>query len=193
LVLNRQYILDEKDPTSQELGHYGLGYSFIKNPGPSILGWGPGEFDAAFQTIDFHVMRDGRIRVGMVFVANRPTRILKLPIDPLRLGCDMADRMSGGRTAPMTRHLSSMGRFSPFARLDVDPVFGFFALANLFTGGLAASQLCLSREQLEKDLILKHFSQHYSTITGSLQTWRQIRNWLDEDALPRWVVTGESA
>ena len=194
LVLTREFILNDTRPHPGELGHYGFGYAFIKNPSPSLLGWGPGEFDAAFQTIDFHVYDDGRIRVSAVFVANRPTQIINLPLDPFRLAAGMINTATGGMASPFTAPLSLFSQMAAgFQPPSIDPVFAGIAAANLFTGGLASRKLCISREQLEKGLILKHFSQHYSTITGSLQTWRQIRNWLDEATLPRWVVTGKSA
>jgi hypothetical protein len=66
-------------------------------------------------------------------------------------------------------------------------------LANAVTGGQAAQQLCISREQLDKDFLVQHFMQHYVTIVGSLLTWRQIPNWLDAAALPDWVVAGRSS
>jgi len=193
LILSRDFVTIEERPRDGELGHYGLGYAFIKNPGPSLLGWGPGEFDAAFQTIDFRVLEDGRIRVDMVFVANRPRRLINLPPDPVRLAARLAERASGGAATPLTSPLRRLSAGAPWNVFSFDPIFGFVTFANLATGGLAASQLCISRQQIEKGLLLTHFSQHYNTIVGSLQTWRQIRDWLDEAALPRWVVTGESA
>lgn len=192
LILTRDFITDERGGPD-ELGRYGVGYAFIKNPEPSLLGWGPGEFDAAFQTIRFRALDDGRIRVRMVFVANRPTSIINVPLDPVQLGLTMANFISGGATSPLTSPMLDVSRQLPTGAVSFDPVLGFLTMANVMTGGLAARELCISREQLEKDLILKHFEQHYDTITGSLQTWRQIRNWLDEEKLPRWVVTGKSA
>src|SRR5947209_6047357 len=74
-----------------------------------------------------------------------------------------------------------------------DPVYTSVSLANLLTANQAAEQFCISREQLEKDFLAQHFTQHYTTIVGSLLTWRQIPNWLDAQALPEWVVTGRSS
>lgn len=193
LVTTRDFVLDEQRPHPGELGHYGLGYAFIKNPTPGLLGWGPGEFDAAFQTIDWHVYENGRIRVGAVFVANRPTHLVNLPLDPIRLAAGMMNTATGGKARSWTSPWAQMMDHMPLQPPRFDPVFASIAAANLFTGGLASQQLCISREQLEKGLILKHFSQHYNTITGSLQTWRQIRDWLDEATLPAWVISGKSA
>jgi hypothetical protein len=192
LVVNRDFVLDER-PRSGDLGRYGFGYAFIKSPDQGVLGWGPGKFDAAMQTIHFRVLRDGRIRVDMAFVANRPASILNVSLDPFQWGRDLLDAAPGGATSALTAPLRTASeRLPAIDGFRIDPVFGFVFLANLMTGGLAARELCISRVQLEKRLILQHFMKHYQAVTGSIQTWRQIRNWLDERSLPRWVVTGES-
>jgi hypothetical protein len=201
LVLAPPFILDEdhpqphaaSHPAAGELGHYGLGYAFLKNPTKTLLAWGPGKFDAAYQTIDFHVMADGRIRVGMVFVANRPTRIMNLPVDPFRAGVEMVDMMLPPRYSALTAPARMLAAATPWSGLTFDPVFPSIAALNLATGGLAGRELCLTRKQLEKRLILTHFDKHYGAVLGSLQTWRQVRDWLDPRTLPRWVITGESA
>ncbi|HEX9941232.1 MAG TPA: hypothetical protein VGG03_04390, partial [Thermoanaerobaculia bacterium] len=193
LVLNRDFILDERGPQPADLGRYGFGYAFIKNPVEGVLGWGPGRFDAAMQTIHFRVLRDGRIRVDMAFVANRPTSIANVSLDPFQWSCDFLDTASGGVTSALTAPVRTASEHLPVVGgFRFDPVFAFVALANLFTGGLAAQEFCISREQLEKRLILQHFMKHYQAVAGSIQTWRQIRDWLNEASLPRWVITGES-
>lgn len=193
LVVNREFVLDEGPRAGGDLGRYGFGYAFIKNPDEGLLGWGPGKFDAAMQTIHFRVLPDGRIRVDMVFVANRPTSILNVSLNPFVWGHDMLDAVSGGATNALTAPLRTASeRLPAIGGFRIDPVYGFIFLANLLTGGLAAQELCISREQLEKRLILQHFMKHYQAVTGSIQTWRQIRDWLDERNLPRWVITGES-
>jgi hypothetical protein len=193
LVLSRPFLRHQERPRPGVLGRYGFGYAFIKNPEQTVLAWGPGKFDAAFQTIDFEVLDDGRIRVEMVFVANRPTAIAQVSLDPAQWGLALLNAASGGMAKPFTQPLSRLAQATPWGGLTVDPVFGFIDAANLTTGGLAARQLCLSRQQLEKLLILLHFRKHYAAISGSLQTWRQVRDWDNERTLPRWVVEGHSA
>lgn len=193
LVVSPTFVHDEGDGSDGRLGHYGLGYAFLRNPRPSLLAWGPGKFDAGFQSIDFEVLGDGRIRVHMVFVANRPTAVANVPMDPLLAGAEALDLLSGGRAGRLTEPVRRLLGGLPGSRMRFDPVLPAMALANLATGGLAGRALCLDREQLERQLILVHFHQHYNAIQGSLQTWRQIGDWLDEASLPRWVVTGRSA
>ncbi len=193
LVVSRPFICDQSRPRPGVLGRYGFGYAFIKNPEQTALAWGPGKFDAAFQTIHFEVLDDGRIRVEMVFVANRPTAIALVSLDPLQWGCAFANAATGGAARPFTAPFSALAQAMPWGQLTFDPVFSFVALANLATAGLAAQELCISRQQIEKQLILIHFQKHYAAISGSLQTWRQIRDWDDESSLPGWVLRGASA
>jgi hypothetical protein len=64
---------------------------------------------------------------------------------------------------------------------------------NAFTAGQSADLFCISKEQLERTFLLQHFMQHYETAAGSLFTWRQVRDWLDEASIPQWVKTGRSS
>lgn len=189
LVVSRDFVLNRDDPAPGVLGRYGFGYAFIKDPTPGLLAYGPGEFDAAFETIDFTVLAGGVTRVEMTFVVNRPERIVNLSLNPVQWGLQAADLMSFGLASRL------LGPLLPSARPDggVDPIFGYVALANLLSAGSAAQTLCISRSQLEKDFLVVHFMQHYNVITGSLLTWRQIPDWLDRAALPAWVTTGSSS
>lgn len=189
LVLSRELVCDEERPEPGILGRYGIGYAFIKNPEPGVLGYGPGEFEAAIELIDFEVLEDGEVQVPMVFVADRPERVVNLPLDPMAWGLRLANAMSLGMLARLLP-LEEALRRSPL-RLEVDPVYGYVDLANLLTAGLAGQLLCISREQLQKEFLVKHFMQHYQTVAGALATWRVVEDWLDESDLPDWVVSGE--
>ena len=61
-------------PIPGVLGEYGIGYAFVRSPVQGPFGYGPGEFDAALELINFRVYETGYISVRMVFIANRPTR-----------------------------------------------------------------------------------------------------------------------
>jgi len=193
LVLSSEFILNEDEPSLDVLGRYGFGYAFIQDPAQGLIGYGPGQFSAAIELINFEVSKEGKISVSMVFVVNRPERIANVSLNPVDWGFRLADFFSFGMTsrifAPIKRTLERI----PTALDNFDPVYSFVSLVNVLSANQAAQQLCISREQLEKDFLAQHFAQHYITLEGSLLTWRQIRDWLDSTALPEWVVTGRSS
>ena len=134
----------------------------------------------------------GETRARLVFVANRPERMLNLPLDPIDWSFRLGDFLSVGLASSLFEPLRSfLGRL-PLRIGGFDPLTTYVTLANLLTGGLAAPQWCISREQLERDFLVQHFMQHYRMMAGSRQTWGQIPDWLDSAGLPRWVVTGVS-
>jgi hypothetical protein len=186
LVLTRDFVRDEAEPEPHLLGRYGLGYAFLKNPRQGVLAYGPGEFDAAIERIDFEVHRSGETRVAMTFVANRPERLVNISIDPLALGVRMADLASLGLASRLLGGVPAI----PSARIEADPVYAYVDLANLVSGGAAARELCISRDQLDREFLVKHFMQHYQAIAGSLATWRRVGDWLDEGSLPAWALLG---
>lgn len=193
LVVSREFIRYVDDPEPGLLGKYGFGYALLRDPTlAGVLAYGPGRFDAGFQLIDFKVLASGESRVCMTFVVNRPERILNLSFDPLGWGVQMADLMSLGLASRFFPPRPSPGPGPAAAWPGPDPIFAGITLANALTGGRAAQDLCVSREQLEKNMLLQHFLEHYTMIAGSLVTWRKVRDWLDRDALPDWVATGRS-
>ena len=154
-----------------------------------VLAYGPGLFDAAFKRITFRVLRDGQTRVHLAFVANRPTKVLNFPFFDWTMR--LADVASMGMAS---RVLSpGVGNGVEPASHDIDPLIASITLANLFSGGRAAEDFCVSKEQLEKDMLVQHFRQHYQMLLGSLFTWRQIADWQDADGLPEWVISGTSS
>ena len=192
LVLSGEFIVDERGAGPGSLGEYGFGYAFIKNATEGLLAYGPGEFDAAIELITFRVSEAGEVRVRMAFVSNRPDRIANVAIDPIEWGFRFADLFSLGMTSRLFGPFrDALGRLP--LRGAFDPVYTLVDLANALSGEQAAQRWCISREQLEKDFLVRHFMQHYQAIVGSLLTWRQIPDWLDEARLPEWVVRGISS
>ncbi|HWG39034.1 MAG TPA: hypothetical protein VN658_00695 [Candidatus Acidoferrales bacterium] len=171
------------------LGDYGVGYAFVKSPASGPFRYGPGEFDAALELINFRIYRTGYISVRMVFIANRPTGISNLVIDPVNWGFRLADFFSLGATSRFLSPAQQVLEQLPL-QISLDPVRYYVSAANLLTGGYAARNLCISIEQLEKFFLLIHFQQHYQTVVGSLLTWRLVRDWLDSKDIPAWVISG---
>jgi hypothetical protein len=193
LVVSPEFVIDEEEPAPGLLGRYGFGYAFIKNPEQSLLAYGPGEFDAAFEIIQFAVDTAGRIQAEAIFVVNRPTRIANVSLNPLDWAYQAASLMTLGTSRFFLEPFKQAAGLLPGSGLSFDPVTLYVAGANLLTAGQARRDFCVSLEQLEREFLILHFQQHYQTLVGSLQTWRQIPDWLaPEDELPAWVVTGRS-
>jgi hypothetical protein len=181
LVLSREFLVDE---SANGTARFGLGYAFIKKPAPEIVAYGPGQFDAAIELIEFAVVQDCSVRVRMVFVANRPTRVVNVSLDPTTWALRAVQLLTGGA--------AGAGSGDGLGRWSFDPIYAYVTLANLITAGLAAERFCISREQLDRDFLVQHFMQHYHAIVGSLATWRRVRDWCDGPSLPSWISTGLS-
>lgn len=192
LIINKDFVTFNEQPQGA-LAEYGFGYAFVRNPSSSILNYGPGEFTVAFEQIDFQILDDGRVRVNMSFASNRPNRVLNVPLDPPTLAKDAAELLPFGLGKPFEIPLQMMSNVSPTRNLVFDPLFAGIDLANISSLGYVGHELGWTQDTLFRIFLLKHFQQHYQTIAGSLQTWRQIPNWLDEQALPDWVIKGESS
>lgn len=192
LIMSSEFIEDEQNPEPGLLGRYGLGYAFVRELTPSLTAYGPGEFRAAIETFRFDVLESGEIRVRMVFVADRPQRVANIPIDPVNWSFSLADLFSFGLASRLFSPVKNVLDRLPTNVTTIDPVFPSISLVNALTGNRAAETLCISRETLEVEFLVKHFMQHYETLVGSLLTWRQVRDWLDSAAIPEWVVAGRS-
>jgi hypothetical protein len=129
----------------------------------------------------------------MIFIANRPERIASVSLNPIDWSFRLADLFSLGITSRVLAPIRNRLEQIPTTVDSFDPVYGFVGLVNGLSANQAAKQLCISRQQLEKDFLAQHFTQHYATIVGSLLTWRQIPDWLDGASLPEWIVTGKSS
>jgi len=189
LVAHEGFINHQERPLPHVLGEYGIGYAFIKSPVPSPLGYGPGEFDAAIELINFRVYDSGYVSVRMIFIANRPTSVATIAIDPVNWSFRLADVFSLGVASRLFAPAKGILDQLPL-RFTIDPVLTYVSAANAITGNYAANVLCISLEQLEKVFLLKHFHQHYQTVAESLLTWREIPDWLDERSLPPWAISG---
>ncbi len=192
LVLSPEFITDDSSSESPALGRYGLGYAFIRNPRGGLVAYGPGQFDVAIELIAFDVQRPGEVLVEMVFVANRPTEIVNLVLDPADWGFRIADALLFGVPSQVFAPLKAALAAFPLRLGQFDPVYAYIDLANALTLGWSSERLCINRDQLDKRFLVQHFMQHYQAIVGSLLTWRQVPDWLDTAALPDWVVNGIS-
>jgi hypothetical protein len=192
LVVHQDFVNYRERHLPGVLGEYGIGYAFVKSPTQGFFGYGPGEFDAAIELINFRIYETGYISVRMIFISNRPASVARLVFDPIELGLRFADVFSFGLASRFAAPAKDALQRLPL-RVSFDPALSYVAAVNAISNGEAARSLCISKEQLEKLFLLQHFKQHYQTITGSLLTWRQVPNWLDEKNLPSWVISGLSS
>jgi hypothetical protein len=189
LAVHRDFVNDRPSPLPGVLGDYGIGYSFVKNTSPGPFGYGPGEFDAALELINFRVYETGYISVRMVFISNRPKQVTNVVVNPVNLGLRLADVFSFGLASQFLAPAKEMLSANPF-KFTIDPVLGYVKVADAVSGGYSSQTLCISLEQLEKAFLVQHFRQHYQAVLGSLTTWRRFSDWLDEGSLPPWVISG---
>lgn len=196
LILSPDFIVNTE--TSDEegvIGQYGFGYALLKEPpDDSLLAYGPGKFDAGFQLIHFRLFETGEVRVKLVFVVNRPKQIMKLSAaQPIAWSVALVDRLSFGMMSPVVEPVKRMLNSTPLGQSAFDPFSTLLSLLNLSSGGLAAKEFGLSREEMEKNMMIRHYIQHYEMIIASLLTWRQIPDWCASDEIPEWVKTGTSS
>lgn len=190
-VISADFILNREGPEAGVLGEYGMGIATLKNPHKRLVAYGPGYFEAGFETIRFRVLSDGTVRVRLVFVANRPETYADLPLNPLYWGLKLTDFLSLGLTSRLLGSLEASVDQTPLPLSSVNVYT--VALLNVLTAGQAGQQLCISNPNIQKYFLVKHFLQNYTWIVNSLLTWRQTPNWLDCAALPDWVVTGDKS
>lgn len=195
LAITRDFVKNRDNPTPDLMGEYGFGYALLKPaPRKTIFAYGPGYFTAGFQLIDFEIRKDGQIRSKLAFVANRPTHVLALDIDPVDLSFKLADLMSLGLASMVFGPTKNfLERFSPRIT-NFDPVTLYISLANILTAGLAGEYLCTALETLEKNpMLVTHFMEHYQLIMGGLMTWRHVQDWLDRANIPEGIIEGTSS
>jgi hypothetical protein len=189
LAVHEEFINDRDHPMPGVRGDYGIGYAFVKNPSPGPFGYGPGEFEAALELINFRVYETGYVSVRMVFISNRPNAVANVVVNPVGWSFRLANFVSQGLFSRFLQPAIQLAEYSPL-QFTIDPALAYISAAALLTGSYASEMLCISMEQLEKSFLLQHFKQHYDTILGSLATWRRFPDWLDEKNLPPWVISG---
>jgi hypothetical protein len=189
LLISPHFVLDDNSSTPASIGRFHTGYALLRNPGPTgLLAYGPGEFLAGFQTIEFTVEPSGAIRAGMAFVVDRPRQILNVPVNPVRWGMIAASLFSEALASRFQRPFDVGSTQSE--GLGFDPFTAFIDTSNYLTAGLAEREFCVSLRTLELDFLVQHFQQHYEMIVGATSTWNQVANWLDSDTIPLWVKKG---
>ncbi len=202
VVMSPDFILDEDDPeelnpnnprpNDKVVGRYGWGYCFIKPPDPdTFLAYGPEGLGPAFMSFHFDVHESGDVRLYNYFTANQPTSFVRIPLNPVEWGFELADRASFGLTGRLFGPLRQVLQQMPFGSAQLDPVFSFVKLANFFSNGRAARELLISRREVLKTVMAIHFMDTYEFQLGTLANWRRFPDWTQPEKLPYWVKTGD--
>ena len=197
LVISKKFVVNEPKVSDSKgedpvIGRYGFGYAFVNDPEPSVYGYGPGQLQPAFEQMIWEVRKSGKVGVRAAFVAQEPREILKLSVDPLAWGFQFTKAL-GGQVPSVLQPAKRFWDSLPLTNMSFDPVLPTVAFLNLVSLGQAARVFGLSKEQIIKQALFLHVLQHYQAILGSLQTWRQIKDWtVKEEALPEWVVSGKN-
>ena len=188
-VISKEFITNKDYPADSQTGirgEYGYGLATMKIPtDTTLVGYGPGYFDAGFMTYTWRILANGAIRAKMEFCVNQPDRILNPALNPMSYAVKLGDALSFGM---VTDALDRLPRGIRAALTD--PVLASIAAANVATLGRAAKDLNLSQQGVMKLFLYYHFLVIYTLVANSLVTWRQIPDWLDTSALPEWIIKG---
>jgi len=186
------------DPeTGKELkvvAEYGFGFSLVQNLSSyAPITIGPQIFDLGMQFFRFRLLEDGRISSKMVFSANQLTYLFKLNVNPFVWPLRAAEALSLRLAPNLTKPLQGLIDALPLSDVSVDLVFDSVRALDVLTLGEAAKRYCISIEQIQKDVLIKHDMVFYNMIADTLRIWRQVRDWTDAASIPAWVKYGEPA
>lgn len=192
LVAGPDFIVNSDVQRHGSVAEYGFGYGFIPYAGdaPGVLAHGPGHFRTALQTVRFMLMADGEIRAKTVLVVNRPDRIASIDLDPVAWGFQLADLLTFQMASQMMAPIRTLAERLPLRAQAVDPVSASIWLANAMTGGLAAKRFGISKEVVEKRMLLQQFKQHQDMLYRSLHVWRMVPDWTVDSELPDYCRRG---
>jgi hypothetical protein len=191
VVLSKDFITDDERVHDDVIGRYGFGYAFLPYADErGVIAYGPGHFITALQTFNFAVRKNGEIDAHAAFIVNRPEQIMKIDVDPVGWGFRMADLMTMNMTSRVFAPVKALSERLPLRITGIDPVSAYITVANVATAGMAGSQLGISKEQLEKRMLVQHFMQHYNMLLQSLSVWRSISTWTQPDTLPEFCHRG---
>lgn len=185
VLMTPEGIIDRERPAPGVLAEYGFSYGLMPyTHEESLLAYGPGQFLAGYQSIVFQLRDDGSIKVRAVFVVDRPTKVLKVDIDPVEWGFRMADMLTLRTASRAMAPMRDLMRRLPLRLEQVDPVSMSINAANALSGGLAASRFGISMSRLELLMLQQHHTQHHQMLLGSALVWRRVSDWTTPESLP---------
>lgn len=185
ILMTPEGVIDRERPSPGVLAEYGFSYGLMPyTHEESLLAYGPGQFLAGYQAIVFQLRDDGSIRVRAVFVVDRPTKVLKVDIDPVEWGFRVADLLTLRTASRALAPMRNLMRRLPLRLEQIDPVSLSIDAVNALSGGLAASRFGISMSRLEQLMLQQHHTQHHQMLLGSALVWRRVSDWTRPDSLP---------
>ena len=199
LTINVHYVAsadlseNQRDPDPSTLGAFGPGFGFLRAANPRVLAAAPDMIQPGLRLQTLRVLATGEVRSRSLLIMPRPEKILNLSVLAPDFFLGAADFLSLGATRSLTQQVQGAFDRSHLHNVGFDPLLASIRLLNLMTGGRAASELCISKEQVEKKILAKDALGARQGILSSRQIWLQVPDWLDRDAIPPWVIRGEIA
>ena len=145
----------------------------------------------ALRLQSLRVLATGEVRSRGIMIMPRPEKIVNFSVLAPNLFLDAADFVTLGATRGFTQPLKQALSRLPLPNIGFDPILGSFQLLNLLTGNRAADELCISKEQVEKEILAKDAQGMQQATLSTRQIWLQVPDWLDPKAIPGRVVRGE--
>ncbi|HVT19297.1 MAG TPA: hypothetical protein VHQ90_24350 [Thermoanaerobaculia bacterium] len=192
-VLSEDLIVNQRRPSPGTRGAFGIGFGMMRDAASGVIDYGPGKVQPGMGLQYLQVLDSGEVRLRVVTIMARPDELLNLSLDPVAWGREAADLLTRGAASRFTKPLAQAWGQLAGRGLGFDPLLGALRLLNLATGGKAADELCLSKEELEKQIVAKDAVTLRGALLGTRQIWLRVPNWLDPVDIPRWVLAPGAA
>lgn len=180
-------------PEPGTLAVFGPGFGLIGVDRPGVFAVAPGMIQPGLRLQLLRVLATGEVRFRGVMIMPRPEQIVNFSVLAPDLFLAAADMMTLGAARRWTQPLKQALDSVPLPDVGFDPLLGSIQLLNLLTGGRAASELCISKEQLEKEILAKDATGMRQITVAARQNWLQVPNWLDSKAIPPFIARGEAS
>lgn len=190
LILSSDLVIREHNPDSETLGRFGYAAALARNPAKGVIAIGQDEIRPGLEYQTLRVLKTGEVRLQLTTILARPDKILNLSYDPVEWAAEMADRLTGGTTKPVTEPIKHAMKGMSNGGMRVDPVFGPL---SMFGGMLAAAakSIGVEKEHFEKQILAQAAIGIRDSLLGTRQTWMQVSDWLDKTKIPDWIAAGD--
>lgn len=184
---------NRRAPEPGTLGVFGPGFGLMRAQDPGVLAVSPDMIQPGLRLQLLRVLETGEVRFRGVMIVPRPERVVNFSLLAPDLFLGVADAMTLGAARRWAQPVRRALEGTSLPNAGFDPVLTSIQLLNLLTGNRAATELCISKEQVEKEILGKDAVGMQQITLAARQNWLQVPDWLDGDAIPPWVARGEVA